>query len=700
MKLSKTIVVITLLVILLIGCQAEEESPTPTPDPNKIITTPLIILPGLSGSIFQHDPDGEGVMEEIWPDVARMALSQSDSYLEVLKLDEDGQLPAEQESGYITVSPTDILREVSVFNITRELYGPTVDFFTQRGYVEGETLFTCAYDWRKSVDQLTPALQECIDQALAANPDSTQVDILAHSMGGLLSRYYISDPDNASYVRRLVTLGTPQLGAPKITLALLDSLCFVEVHVCLLQPETMKEAVINFGIAYELGPSQPYFDMYGGYIRKNYDGDGDGQIDGFLSLAESVALLGKDNPQLAQEAADVLATSMGGWANGGTNGVDVFAVAGYGFPAIGALVEAEDGTYSVEYVDGDGTVPLHSASMKDDDLDLDYSGGVPIFYVEQTHEGMTQDDETLTYAFDIFADDVSDTSQLTAESPPGFNGQVIIVSGYTTIRVTDSQGNFIGRLYEGNDSDRMIDNAMYQVTGEYTYVYLPGDDTYTIDLFGYTDESSANMTLYQANDGEFEHYVSYESIPFNANSLAQLVYDPALVHAEEPTLPTLQIDLNNDGILDASLSAYPDGDIYHHLLVSVDGTEMESETTVQVAAQFVGSQLPEDHTIGFLNGDDGPWILSEDNRFDVDLQDGLTHRFQVETADGTRSRFSPQFLNAGTDQRPIFSRSMPPPPPPPHANPTGNRPPPPPPPMNGAPPPPLPSRNQLPPPPR
>ncbi len=62
-------------------------------------------------------------------------------------------------------------------------------------------------------------MDNSIDEALAANASATQVNILAHSMGGLVSRYYISDPVRAQKVQRLVTLGTPYLGAPKIAFA-------------------------------------------------------------------------------------------------------------------------------------------------------------------------------------------------------------------------------------------------------------------------------------------------------------------------------------------------------------------------------------------------------------------------------------------------------------------------------------------------
>jgi pimeloyl-ACP methyl ester carboxylesterase len=46
--------------------------------------------------------------------------------------------------------------------------------------------------------------------------DELGIDIIAHSMGGLIARYYIAHPQESSYydkVRKLVTLGTPNYGA-------------------------------------------------------------------------------------------------------------------------------------------------------------------------------------------------------------------------------------------------------------------------------------------------------------------------------------------------------------------------------------------------------------------------------------------------------------------------------------------------------
>ena len=63
------------------------------------------------------------------------------------------------------------------------------------------------YDWRRSVDELGAALAERI-----RNEPSDRITIVAHSMGGLVSRAALTHP-GMSNVERLVLLGTPNFGS-------------------------------------------------------------------------------------------------------------------------------------------------------------------------------------------------------------------------------------------------------------------------------------------------------------------------------------------------------------------------------------------------------------------------------------------------------------------------------------------------------
>jgi triacylglycerol esterase/lipase EstA (alpha/beta hydrolase family) len=64
------------------------------------------------------------------------------------------------------------------------------------------------------VDSMADALRAAIAEVLAVNalPEGTQVDLVAHSLGGLVSRVALLDAATAARVATLVTLGTPHRG--------------------------------------------------------------------------------------------------------------------------------------------------------------------------------------------------------------------------------------------------------------------------------------------------------------------------------------------------------------------------------------------------------------------------------------------------------------------------------------------------------
>ena len=185
-----------------------------------------------------------------------------------------------------------------------------------------------------------PSLDKCIDQALENNPDATKVNILAHSMGGLVSRYYLSDADKALKVEKLVTLGSPLLGAPKIALGLVDRMCFIPVGpVCITDEQLLHELAQNFPAVYQITPGGQYFDVYpDGFYRIDWDKNGDGVDDGWQDKDQVFDIIHSHNTELADRAKTVY-SRVGAWSNGGTHGVQVFSIVGDGLDTIGAIVE-------------------------------------------------------------------------------------------------------------------------------------------------------------------------------------------------------------------------------------------------------------------------------------------------------------------------------------------------------------------------
>ncbi|MEI7750045.1 MAG: hypothetical protein WCJ25_03500 [Candidatus Moraniibacteriota bacterium] len=86
--------------------------------------------------------------------------------------------------------------------------------FVDQGYIPGKNLFTFPYEWRDSNVNNAGLLRDKIAE-VKATADWPKVDIVAHSMGGLLAREYIESDAYADDVDQLVTLGTPQEGAPE-----------------------------------------------------------------------------------------------------------------------------------------------------------------------------------------------------------------------------------------------------------------------------------------------------------------------------------------------------------------------------------------------------------------------------------------------------------------------------------------------------
>jgi pimeloyl-ACP methyl ester carboxylesterase len=80
------------------------------------------------------------------------------------------------------------------------------------GYEEGKTLFAFPYQWRNDNKDAAGLLKQKIDE-VKAESGSPKVDIIAHSMGGIVTRIYLEGDDYDNDVDKVFFLGTPQLGS-------------------------------------------------------------------------------------------------------------------------------------------------------------------------------------------------------------------------------------------------------------------------------------------------------------------------------------------------------------------------------------------------------------------------------------------------------------------------------------------------------
>ena len=97
-------------------------------------------------------------------------------------------------------------------------YDDIVATFLANGYVASSTLFTFPYNWRNSNVDTAILLKQKIDDVKNIC-NCSKVDIVAHSMGGLVTRQYVQSDTYGYDVDQVVFLATPHLGSPKAYLA-------------------------------------------------------------------------------------------------------------------------------------------------------------------------------------------------------------------------------------------------------------------------------------------------------------------------------------------------------------------------------------------------------------------------------------------------------------------------------------------------
>ena len=81
--------------------------------------------------------------------------------------------------------------------------------------------YSVSFGEHKDLQQMASYLCELIDEVARCNnlQDDEQIDIVAHSMGGIISRLALTRPETAQRIAHLITLGTPHQGTHLARLA-------------------------------------------------------------------------------------------------------------------------------------------------------------------------------------------------------------------------------------------------------------------------------------------------------------------------------------------------------------------------------------------------------------------------------------------------------------------------------------------------
>ena len=363
----------------------------------------------------------------------------------------------------------------------------------QNGYTPDLDLFTFPYEWRDSnilnADLLKDKISEVKAACFAANPDllalslskCDKVDLVAHSMGGLVARAYIQSVDYNDDVDQLIFLGTPHKGSPKAYLqweggrfpdTVLDNLIelFFEAEALRIGNLTIFDYIHNRPIlsVKELLPTYDYLkDKNTGVLRTypiNYP------INTFLeSLNSSISnllnsdvditnIVGNSGSNTIEKIRVIPTTQSGKWDHGEPDGFFIGT-----------------GDHGLEHGIGDNTVPIIGTildnSISNEEF-LDTHGRLPTVSENRVFKILTGDD-----------------SATNIDTGTNLDTKVLLLQLLSPIDfvVTDPNGNKIGKNFANGQEYNQTANAFYsgyQTDDEYITILNPLDGKYEIELQG------------------------------------------------------------------------------------------------------------------------------------------------------------------------------------------------------------------------
>lgn len=288
---------------------------------------PVVIVPGMMGSELWRGS------ERYWPN-PRYLFTNPEKF-------------AYSEQN--TFEPRGLVSEVVIVpNLVKlEQYGRLGDYFEEGlGYERGKNLFEFAYDWRQDVRISARQLGEAIEQWKIKPP----LILIAHSLGCLVSRYFVERAGGKNKVERLLLVGGPHYGVPQSLPGLLYGQGLLPFG---LLGERVRQVLITMPSAYQILPTFPCI-----YDQNNQAID---------VLENETWVAEKQRPliRLAREFRQELGTH---------SSVPTVSIFGYGLKTTtGARVQRNaDGQWQkVEFTydtGGDDTIPDNSTVMEESEI--------------------------------------------------------------------------------------------------------------------------------------------------------------------------------------------------------------------------------------------------------------------------------------------------------------------------------------------
>ncbi len=362
-------------------------------------------------------------------------------------------------------------------------YDNLYNALVKEGYVPELNLFKFPYEWRDSNVENAKIFADRIEE-IKQTTNWPKVDVVAHSMGGLLAREYIESDYYRGDVDQLITLGTPHLGAPKSYISYEAgnlSIGFgnlITQHI--FKQEAEKSGYDNLfdyihgrpiSSIEELLPVYDYiFDKDAGQTRvypENYPRN---------YFLENLNLPAKLKKLESVEFSKIIG-SIGGSEStlSGFNVIneDFGKYWEYGYPQGIEMYPMDNSGITRSF--GDRTVPLLSA--KSEEISSDY-----LIEVESSHRGLPTDaqKEVIELLTGTMPDEEVRSSLIE---------NILFISVYSPIdiQIISPDGKIVGKDFETGELINKIDGAYYSgfdTENEFVTIPNPQDGEYKIKTQG------------------------------------------------------------------------------------------------------------------------------------------------------------------------------------------------------------------------
>ncbi|MDP2585631.1 MAG: hypothetical protein Q8P29_01990, partial [Candidatus Levybacteria bacterium] len=306
----------------------------------------------------------------------------------------------------------------------------------------------------------------------------------------------------------------------------------------------IKDIVQNMISGYELAPSQTYFNYYSGednshpYPYKTETGSLNyAQIKALLaSFGHNTSLF---NPSESFHSPDNNLSN--------TNGVDVTLVVGSGKNTLGQIIE-EKNHKDMLYINGDGTVPLFSASLVDYSKSLILLGDAKIFYTNQDHGELVASGTALNLVKNILEGNDQLPDEVSTHPYSLSNGWLFSKHSPVDMSIYDSENNHTGPTADGFETN--IPGSSYETLDDAAFIFIPGNGTYKIKLEA-TDNGSFDFKIRKFENETLSKEILYDDVPLTISTKAELAFDTS-----SSQNPIMYLDEDGNGTTDKEVNSY------------------------------------------------------------------------------------------------------------------------------------------------